>query len=575
MANQCSVCLGTVFSQDEGLIVCLTCGTQSQVSERKRPRKRCHRNKNGSKVASDFSLILFSFVFTPPPLPQNHQAFVEEAADYDAALADGARARVRVRGPTAAALRAAAAAKAAAAAAAAGTAAATRGGAAVEAGARREPPEQLRGAHVVAASLLALQRSLAAIMDVLVSELGVDPGARAEAKRLWGLAVAAARVFGDGGDGAGGSAGGGEGNGRSASTVASKAEARAEAWRDAEGRGRGGKSGPEAAASLAFSAGQELGRRGLGPRCLLSLALLAAWRGAAAASGPRGRGPPVTPLDLVRGAACGSIPFLDLSPFAAAAVAAAAAAAAAGAGAAAAHGDGNSPPPPLSLPPRLASLPLVSPRLLRPRSLPGADRVAARAARLGRALLANDDYGALPPAVLLPSRPPPVLPPLPNPEALAARWLSEMGAPSQLAAVVAELYRLLAPSALSAVAAASSRKKTPGSKKKKAKRRGRRGRTRAAAMRAAARARGAAPAAKARRTTGTATTMKTKAAEQSPAGDGDSSSSSGLLRLLPPSPAPRCRRSPTTCGSTPSEPWPPPSCSLSSSATVSGGLRTG
>ena len=469
MANQCSVCLGTVFSQDEGLIVCLTCGTQSQVSERKRPRKRCHRNKNGSKVASDFSLILFSFVFTPPPLPQNHQAFVEEAADYDAALADGARARVRVRGPTAAALRAAAAAKAAAAAAAAGTAAATRGGAAVEAGARREPPEQLRGAHVVAASLLALQRSLAAIMDVLVSELGVDPGARAEAKRLWGLAVAAARVFGDGGDGAGGSAGGGEGNGRSASTVASTAEARAEAWRDAEGRGRGGKSGPEAAASLAFSAGQELGRRGLGPRCLLSLALLAAWRGAAAASGPRGRGPPVTPLDLVRGAACGSIPFLDLSPFAAAAVAAAAAAAAAGAGAAAAHGDGNSPPPPLSLPPRLASLPLVSPRLLRPRSLPGADRVAARAARLGRALLANDDYGALPPAVLLPSRPPPVLPPLPNPEALAARWLSEMGAPSQLAAVVAELYRLLAPSALSAVAAASSRKKTPGSKKKKAR----------------------------------------------------------------------------------------------------------
>ena len=39
MANQCSVCLGTVFSQDEGLIVCLTCGTQSQVRARRKPEQ--------------------------------------------------------------------------------------------------------------------------------------------------------------------------------------------------------------------------------------------------------------------------------------------------------------------------------------------------------------------------------------------------------------------------------------------------------------------------------------------------------------------------------------------------------
>lgn len=32
MANQCSVCLGTAFSQEEGLIFCLACGTQSQVT---------------------------------------------------------------------------------------------------------------------------------------------------------------------------------------------------------------------------------------------------------------------------------------------------------------------------------------------------------------------------------------------------------------------------------------------------------------------------------------------------------------------------------------------------------------
>ena len=376
--------------------------------------------------------------------------------DYDAALADNARARVRVRGPTAAALRTAAAAVKATASGTAATGATAGGG--------REPLEQLRGAHVVAASLLALQRALAGIMDALVTEFGVEPSAKAEARRLWGLAIAAARVFGDENDGEDGNSG----------SVAEIAEARAETWRDAPEQGAGSKSSPDAVASLAFSAGQELGRRGLGPRCMLSLALLASWRSYACASGSGSRSrPPVTPLDLVRGAACGLIPFLDLSPFAAAASTAAAAAAAA---AATANGDDNpaDSSSSLSLPPRLTSLPLVSTRLLRPRSLPGADRVAARAARLGRALLAtNDDDASLQPLATLlpsPSDSPPLLPPLPNPAALAARWLSEMGAPSQLAAVAAELYRLLASSALSTVAAASGRKKTPGSKKKKRKR---------------------------------------------------------------------------------------------------------
>ena len=369
--------------------------------------------------------------------PNPNQAFVEEAADYDAALADNARARFRVRGPTAAA-RAILAAKA--------TAAATGAAGAVGA-ANLQQQQQLRGTHVVAASLLTLQRALAGIMGALVADFGVDPAAKGEARRLWGLAVAAARVFGGDDDDDE------NGNGGESFSVASRAEARAEAWRDAPSGG--GKSGPEAVSSLAFSAGSELGRRGLGPRCLLSLALLASWRAASSSSSP-----PVTPLDLVRGAARGAIPFLDLSPFAAAASAAAAAAAAAA-------NDGGSAPSPLSLPPRLASLPLISPRLLRPRSLPGPDRVAARAARLARVLLAAENGASSSSSFPSSHTPSPLLPALPNPAALLSRWLSEMGAPAQLAVVGDELYRLLAPAALRSVAAASGRKRTPGSKKKR------------------------------------------------------------------------------------------------------------
>ena len=32
--QQCHVCFGTAFSQEEGLIVCLTCGTQGEVREK-------------------------------------------------------------------------------------------------------------------------------------------------------------------------------------------------------------------------------------------------------------------------------------------------------------------------------------------------------------------------------------------------------------------------------------------------------------------------------------------------------------------------------------------------------------
>ena len=528
------------------------------------------------KVASKkktFSLILFPSSLPPLPLPQNHQAFVEEAADYDAALADGARARVRVRGPTAAALRAAAAAKAAAAAAAAGTAAATgRSGGGSRA--RRSPPSSSAGRT---SSPLRCSRS------------------SAPSPRSWTfscLSWASTRAPGPKPRGSGALPSPRPGSLATAATAPAAAPAAAKKRKvrlDRRFEGRGARRGvarrrgpgqagqvrPRGRRLARVQRGAELGRRGLGPRCLLSLALLAAWRAPPPPRAPAVLAPPVTPLDLVRGAACGSIPFLDLSPFAAAAVAAAAAAAAAGAGrrqqTAMATLLRRSSPCRRAWRPCRSSPPAPEAPLApwgRPRRGQGSE---ARAGAPGQ-----DDYGALPPAVpslllvlLLSSRRSQTR--RPSPPGGSPRWGLPRSSPRGGGALppVGPLRALRG-------RGGEQQEKDAWVEEEEGEEEEEKRTEESSSSESGSESGGAAPAAKARRTKGTATTMKTKAAEQSPAGDGDSSSSSsGLLRLLPPSPAPRCRRSPTTCGSTPSEPWPPPSCSLSSSATVSGGLRTG